>query len=141
LNTGAIQENFSPSASVADGLNIPLQAPMIDRIETSNQNGFVASVTLSSTPREVTQLTLTFKTNPKVSLSCATPSGCSAFGQTLALDVQAFFTEWFTSDTVYGSLSVLHVPLNIAGGKLRGTVDVTLSNSSGVSNTKSFNLQ
>jgi len=138
---GSIQKNFSPSASVAEGLKIPIQAPVIDSIETSNQDGLLVSVTLYSTPREVTQLTLTFKTNPRVSFSCAAQSGCSSFGQTLILDVEKFFTEWFTSDTVYGSLSVLHVPLSIAGGKLRGTVDVTLSNSSGVSNTKSFNLQ
>ena len=141
LTAGSIQKNFSPSSSVAEGLKIPLQAPVIDSIETSNQNGLVVSITLSSTPREVTQVTLTFKTNLRVSLSCAALSGCSAFGQTLILDVQRFFTEWFTSDTVYGSLSVLHVPLSIVGGSLRGTVDVTLSNSSGVSNTKSFNLQ
>jgi hypothetical protein len=141
LTAGTIQKNFSPSTSVAAGLKIPIQAPVIDSIETSNQGGLVVSITLSSTPREVTQLTLTFKTNPRVSLSCAAQSGCSAFGQTLILDVRKFFTEWFTSDTIYGSLSVLHVPLSIAGGKLRGTIDVTLSNSSGVSNTKSFNLQ
>jgi hypothetical protein len=141
LTAGSIQSNFSPSASVAGGLKIPLQAPVIDSIETSNQNGLVVSITLSSTPREVTQLTLTFKTNPKVSLSCAAASGCSASGQTLVLDVQPVFTEWFTSDSVYGSLSMLHVPLSITGGKLKGTIDVTLSNNSGVSNSKSFNPQ
>ena len=141
LKAGAIEKTFSPLASVAADLEIPLQAPVIDSIQTSIENGFVASITLSSTPREVTQLTLTFKTTPKVSLNCGATPGCSAFGQTLTLDVQTFFTQWYTADTVYGSLSVLHIPLNIAGGKATGTVDVTLTNSTGVSNTKSFGLQ
>jgi hypothetical protein len=141
LTAGAIQKNFSPSGAVAGRLRIPIQAPVIDSIQTSNQNGFVASITLSSTPREVTQLTLTFNTKPKVSLSCGASPGCSTSGQTLTLDVQTFFTDWFMSDTVYGSLSVLHVPLSVAGGKVRGTVDVNLTNGAGVSNTKSFNLQ
>ena len=56
-------------------------AGCIDSIETSNQSGLVVSITLSSTPREVTLThALTFKTNPRVSLSCAALSGCSAFG-------------------------------------------------------------
>ena len=139
LTAGSIQKTFLPSVS-ADNLRIPLQAPVIDNIQTSNQNGFVVSTTLFSTPREVTQLTLTFKTGPKVSLNCSGLPGCYASGQTLTLDVQTFFAEWFSADTAYGSLSVLHFPLSISGGTVRGTVDVTLSNNSGVSNTKSFTL-
>jgi len=136
---GAVQETFAPPASIAAGLGIPLQAPVIQTIQTNHQSGLVASITLFSTPREVTQLTLTFNTQSKLSLSCAATSGCSASGNTLVLDVQSFFSDWFAADTQFGSLNILRLPLSISG-TLRGTVDVTLSNRFGASQKQSFNL-
>ena len=136
---GAVQGTFAPPASIAAGLGIPLQAPVIQTIQTNHQSGLVASITLFSTPREVTQLTLTFNTQAKLSLSCAAASGCSASGNTLVLDVQSFFSDWFAADTQFGSLNILRLPLSISG-TLRGTVDVTLSNRFGASQKQSFNL-
>jgi hypothetical protein len=139
FTAGTVQGTFAPPASVAAGLGIPLQAPVIQTVQLDRQNGLVASITLFSTPREVTQLSLTFNTQAKLSLSCAATSGCAVFGNTLVLDVQAFFSNWFASDTQFGSLNVLHLPLNIQGN-LRATVDVTLSNRFGISDKQSFNV-
>jgi uncharacterized repeat protein (TIGR01451 family) len=136
---GTVQGTFAPTVSVAAGLGIPLQAPVIESIQTNHQDGLVASITLFSTPREVTQLALTFNTEAKLKLNCGTTSGCSASGNTLVLDVQSFFSDWFAADTQFGSLNILRLPLNIQGN-LKGTVDVTVSNRYGASPKQSFKL-
>jgi uncharacterized repeat protein (TIGR01451 family) len=138
LTAGTFQKNFSRSG--VDALTIPLQALSIQRVQTSTQGGFSVSMFLFATAREVTQLSLAFNTSPPVRLSCGTTAGCSASGNTLTLDVAPLFTQWFNSDTTYGGLALLRLPLNIEGGSVKGTVAVTLRNTKGQSNSQSFAL-
>ena len=60
LQAGTVQTTISPSSSVASSLTIPRQAPLIQNVETTTQNGFGVVIDLWSTMREVTQMNLTF---------------------------------------------------------------------------------
>jgi hypothetical protein len=140
FTAGAIGGDFPPSADDDGALMIPFQAPTIQSIETSAQGGLAVSILLFSTTREVTQLSLSFDTSPKVRLSCGALAGCSASGNILTLDVAPLFTQWFKSNTTLGGLALLRLPLRIEGGTVRGVVTVTLSNNQGVSNSLSFVL-
>jgi uncharacterized repeat protein (TIGR01451 family) len=136
---GIVQTTISPSSSMAANLTIPRQAPLIQNVETSNQNGFAVLIHLLSTSREVTGLILTFNTNPVVTLNCGSVSGCSASGSSMTFDVRSLFNAWFSSDSVFGSLSTLHLPFSISG-TVHGSVTVRLQNSIGTSAAKSFPL-
>jgi uncharacterized repeat protein (TIGR01451 family) len=138
LTAGRFQKSFSRSG--VDALTIPLQALSIQRIQTSTQGGFSVSVLLFATAREVTQLSLTFNTSPQVRLSCGTTPGCSASGNVLTLDVGPLFARWFSTDITFGGLALFRLPLNIEGGTVKGSVDVTLRNTKGQSNSQSFAL-
>ena len=135
---GNIQNSF-PSLGF-DTLRITPQAPTIHEIRTSTDGGFTASVVVSSTSREMTQLSLTFNTDQSVRLSCGTTAGCTLSDKTFTFDVSAQFSEWFATDRMLGSLTLLRLPLNIEGGTVTGSVAVTLSNSYGASNSMSFSL-
>ena len=135
LTAGTFQSTFSSAGSA---LTVPLLPPSIQGIQTITQGGFAVSILLLSTSLEVTQLNLVFNTNPKVRLSCGPVSGCSAAGNSLTLDVASLFREWFSSDAAVGGLAQLRLPLSIEGGAAQGTVDVTVRNRQGLSNTLSF---
>jgi uncharacterized repeat protein (TIGR01451 family) len=135
LETGTINIPFSST------LKIPRQAPEIRGMQTSMTGGFVASVTLWSTAREVTDLVLQFDTTTNVRLSCGSIANrlCTASGSSLTLNVKEHFDNWYNSDTVFGSLATLRFPLSIQG-TVQGTVRVTLRNSMGSSSSVSFQL-
>jgi hypothetical protein len=139
FTAGTFQGPFVPSQPAAV-LSIPLQAPTIQSVTTSTQGGFSAALTISSPSREVTEMSLAFDTTPAVRLHCGTVSGCSVSGNTITLDVSSFFRAWFISDTIYGGLSLLRLPLSISGGSVKGTVSVILGNNQGLSNQASFSL-
>jgi len=133
LQAGMVETTFSGLTT------IPQEAPVLRGVQTITQEGFVVLITSQSTTREVTQLNLQFNTTPAVRLSCGTAKGCSVAGQSLSLDVQSVFSQWFAADETFGSLSALRVPIFI-DGSLKGTVAVTLRNSRGLSNARSFTL-
>ena len=139
LQAGTVQTTISPSSSLASSLTIPRQAPLIQSVETSTQNGFAVLIHLLSTSREVTQLGLTFNTSPAVTLNCGSVPGCSASGATMTFDVRSLFDAWFNGDSVFGGLSTLQLPFSISG-TVHGTVGVQLRNSMGNSAQKSFPL-
>lgn len=139
LQSGTLQTTIAPSASLASGLTIAKQRPVIQSLGTSTQNGFVVSINLFSTTREVSQFSLTFNTSSPVTLSCGSVSGCSASGSTLTFDVKSMFDAWFSNSTAFGSLSTLHLPLSISG-TVHGSVLVRLQNSMGISLPSSFTL-
>ncbi len=139
LQAGTVQTTISPSSSVASSLTIPRQAPLIQNVETTTQNGFGVVINLWSTMREVTQMSLTFSTTSEVTLNCGSVSGCSVSGPTMTLDVRSLFDAWFSSDTKFGSLTTLHLPFSISG-TVHGTVAVKLGNSMGLSKPASFPL-
>jgi hypothetical protein len=133
LQTEPLSSRFSAN------LRVPRQAPEIHEIRTSADRGIAASITLSSTPREVTELVLSFNAATRVSLSCGPVAGCAASGSTLTLDVRSLFDAWYSADRVFGSLVTLRVPLSIEG-TLNGTVDVYLRNAHGTSNVMRFTI-
>jgi hypothetical protein len=57
----------------------------------------------------------------------------------MTFDVRSLFNAWFSSDSVFGSLSTLHLPFSISG-TVHGSVTVRLQNSIGTSAAKSFPL-
>jgi hypothetical protein len=138
FTAGKFEQNFSPATQ--DGLTIPLRALSIQGVQTSTQGGFAVSLLLFAAAREVNQLNLLFNTTPKVQLSCGGTAGCSVSGNTLTLDVAPAFSRWFTSESSFGGLAQLRLPLSIEGGVVKGTVGVTLKNSQGESNSQSFSL-
>jgi hypothetical protein len=138
FTAGTIQENFS--AAGTNTLTIPLQALSIESLQTTMQDGFAVSMLLLSAAREVTQLSLSFNTVPRIRLSCGTTAGCSAAGNILTLDVAPLFTQWFNDNATFGGLAQLRLPIRIEGGGVEGTVDVTLRNTKGESNSRSFTL-
>jgi hypothetical protein len=139
FTAGTISGQVVPVSS-ADTLTIPLRALSIQSIKTSTEGGFAVSILLLSAAREVTQLSLSFNTNPKVVLSCGTTPGCSASGNTLTLDVSPLFSQWFNGDVHFGGLAQLRLPFSIEGGSVRGSVAVALRNTKGESNSQSFAL-
>jgi hypothetical protein len=148
LQAGIVQTTFAPSVDV-ESLTIPLQAPSIQAVQsnavpvqtTAGQaaNSVTVRITLTSTMREVTALSLQFDTTPAVRLDCGAVSGCAAQGATVTLDVKPLFDAWFASDRSFGSLNVLRLPLTVPQ-TVHGTVTVTLRNAKGLSNTMSFPL-
>ena len=139
LQAGTVQSAIAPSTSILSGLIISRQRPVIQKLETTMQNGFSASIVLFSTTREVSQFSLTFNTSSAVTLSCGSVSGCSVSGSTLTFDVKSMFDSWFSSSTAFGSLSTLHLPLSISG-TVHGSVLIRLQNSMGLSAPVSFAL-
>jgi uncharacterized repeat protein (TIGR01451 family) len=138
VTAGTMRANFSRSGP--DALAIPLHAPSIERIQTSTDGGFSASMLLFSTAREVTQLSLAFNTSPTVRLSCGSLLGCTTSGNVLNLDVASLFTDFFNRDSTVGGLALFRLPLSIQGGAVKGTVTVTFKNTKGQSNPQSFAL-
>jgi hypothetical protein len=120
-------------------VTLPPQAPAIQRIQTIQQNGFAAVITLMSPMREVSDLILEFHTNSPVRLSCGTTNGCSASESSLTFDVREMFNSWFAEDSTFGSLSMMRIPLSIPAS-VHGSVVITLRNSRGPSNSMSFAL-
>jgi hypothetical protein len=139
FTAGSVQGSFSPAIG-SSAPTIPSQAPVIKSIETTTQGGFAASILLFATSREVTEMGLSFDTNPSVKLNCGTATGCSVSGNTITFNVAAMFAAWFKSDTTSGSLSLLRLPISISGGNVKGTVTVRFRNNQGVSNAVSFDL-
>lgn len=133
LRTGSVETPFSQTRT------IPAQVPTIKRIDTDTRNGFVAVITLFSTPREVSELSLQFETQPPVRLSCESASLCKVSGSSLVFDAKALFDAWFSGDSTNGSLSTLRVPLSIQG-KIKGTVRARFRNSRGLSEAVPFSL-
>jgi uncharacterized repeat protein (TIGR01451 family) len=125
--------------TVSSTLKILRQAPAIQAMHTETGNGFAVSMTLLSTVREVTELTLRFDTKPAVLLSCGTVPGCSVSGSSLTFDVRSLFDAWFVGHAEFGGLSALRLPFSIQG-TVQGTVSVTFRNSVGPSISKSFAL-
>ena len=135
LQAGAIAIPFSST------LKIPRQAPAIQAVQTSTTDGFVASLTLWSTAREINQLVLRFDTAPAVRLSCGSigKEMCAVSHSTLILNVKDRFDYWYATDTEFGSLTTLRLPLSITGN-VAGNVHVTLRNSMGQSAPVTFPL-
>lgn len=120
---------------------LPRQAPVLVAVEADTQGGALqAVVTLYSNPREVLSVTLTFNTTPAVRLSCSVPATCSSSGNSLTLDVRPQFGAWYATDSTYGSLTTLRLPLAVEGGTLRGSISVTIRNSVGASSPMSVTL-
>jgi uncharacterized protein DUF11/sortilin (neurotensin receptor 3) len=138
LVAGDVTSTLSPSGNVAS-LTIPERAPTVHGVETGTDGGFAARILLSSTMREVTAVILDFTTTKSIQLSCGGVSGCSVSGTTMTLNVESLFNDWFASNTSFGSLSMLRLPLAIDGA-IQGTVSVRLRNSRGTSNAMSFTL-
>ncbi|HEX5108595.1 MAG TPA: YCF48-related protein [Vicinamibacterales bacterium] len=138
LVAGNVTSTLSPSGDVAS-LTIPERAPTVHGVETRTEGGFAARILLSSTVREVTAVILTFTTTKSIQLSCGDVAGCSVSGTTMTLNVESLFNDWFASNTSFGSLSLLRLPLAIDGA-IQGTVSVRLRNSRGTSNAMSFTL-
>jgi uncharacterized repeat protein (TIGR01451 family) len=138
FTAGRITRDFA--AASPEALSIPRKTLSIRNLETSREGGFAASILLLSAAREVTHLSLSFTTTPRVSLSCGTTSGCSVAGNTLTLDVASLFSQWFNGDTSFGGLAKLRIPIRIEGGAVRGNVAVTVRNTMGESNSQSFAL-
>jgi hypothetical protein len=139
LQAGTVQTTIAPSSGLASRLTLSRQRPVIQSLETSTQNGFTVSINLFSTTREISQFSLTFSTTTPVTLSCGSVSGCSASGPTLTFEAKSMFDSWFNSNTAFGSLSTLHLPLAISGN-VHGTVLIRLQNSMGVSTPSPFAL-
>jgi len=133
LETGNIQMAFSKT------MKMPRQAPTVQAVQTSSQNGFSVSVLLSSNSREVTQLSLQFQTTPEVRLSCGSISGCQVSGSSVIFDVKTLFDVWYAADRTFGSLSTLSLPFSIQGA-VQGKVWVSLRNPQGLSSPLSFSL-
>jgi uncharacterized repeat protein (TIGR01451 family) len=121
-------------------LTIPLEAPRIQSVQTNNEGGFAVSILLFSTPREVTDVNLSFETKPKIQLSCGAITACSVSGNTLTLDVRTLFAQWFSGTPAFGGLARLRLSFAIQKGTVSGDVSVTLKNTHGVSNAVSFPL-
>jgi hypothetical protein len=135
LETGTVQTTFSNSRGISRRAPTVHSARKDDVTATTVNLG----ITVSSTSREITQLVLSFLANPAVTASCGNVSGCTASGNTLALDVKSLFEAWFTSDSQYGSVSMLHVPLSIVG-KFNGSILVSLRNTVGTSNVLNISV-
>jgi uncharacterized repeat protein (TIGR01451 family) len=133
LNAGTEQKTFQTVVL------IPRAAPVIKRVQTNAENGFAALVTLLSTPREVTHLTLEFITAQGIRLSCGSVRGCVASDSSLTFDVRDLFGDWYAKDTTFGSLTTLRIPLSFKGN-ISGSVLVRLRDNYGVSNAMSFVL-
>jgi sugar lactone lactonase YvrE len=133
LDTGTVQTTFSTT------LKMPREAPSIQAVQTSTQDGFSVLISLLSTSREVTQLNLQFQTTPEVRLSCGTVSGCAVFGSSLSFNVKGLFDTWYATDKTFGSLSTLRLPFSI-DGSVQGRVSVTLRNGQGLSSALWFAL-
>jgi uncharacterized repeat protein (TIGR01451 family) len=135
LQTGVVETAFSSQTT------IPRQPPKIYNIERESSNGgnFVVGLNLSSTPREVTQMTVRFQTTPSLRLQCGGMAGCSTSGSAFTLDMKSTFDSWFADNSMFGSISNLRVPLFIQG-TVRGDVIITFSNRTGTSNSVSVPL-
>jgi sugar lactone lactonase YvrE len=133
LQVGDIPTTFTSS------LAVPSQIPAIQKIQTTNQNGFAAVMTLLSSTREVKDLILRFNTTKEVRLSCGTVAGCSSSGSVLTFDVRSLFDTWYAGDTTFGSLTALRIPLTIPAS-VHGSVSISLRNSRGESPSTSFPL-
>jgi hypothetical protein len=129
LQVGNVQTTASTSRT------IQRQAPTIASAQKEAVNGssFTTAINLSSTSREVTQLILRFDTTPAARVSCGSAAGCTAAGTTLTLDVKSIFDTWFTTNTGFGSTSILRVPLFI-DGSAKGSAVISLRNATGTSN-------
>jgi hypothetical protein len=114
-----------------------LQAPLV----TLDANGRPAEIqlTIASTTRDVTFLTLNFLTTPAVRPSCGRTLKCAVDGTAIRIDVKDFFDAWYASDTSFGGLSLLRLPLAFEAD-VHGTVFIALENSAGFSNVVSFIL-
>jgi hypothetical protein len=130
LQSGAFQTSFSNVRT------LPRQAPTIHSVQKEADG---LRINLSSTMREVTQLSLSFATSPSVLPSCGAAAGCVATGNTLLLDIKSLVDTWYRGDSRFGSLASLRLPLSIQG-IVRGGLQVSLRNSMGVSNTVSVPL-
>ena len=137
LRAGRLENDFTPSGGSA--LTIPRQPPVIHELRTSADGGFAALITSFSTTREIHQVMLEFNTTERIAVRCGTAPGCMASGNRITLDVASLFNSWFGDTTAFGGLSLLRLPLSIAGA-VHGSVAVTLVNSRGSSNTVSFAL-
>jgi trimeric autotransporter adhesin len=134
LQTGTIQIPFSSVRT------LPRRAPTIHTIRTEAKSASEVNVavSLSSTSREVTHLTLQFQ-GSDLTIGCGATPGCTGSNNSLTLDVKSLFDAWFTTDRLYGGTNVLTVPL-VKTGSARPTVTVTLRNGTGTSNPMSFVL-
>jgi sugar lactone lactonase YvrE len=135
VQTGAVETPFSSVRT------IPRQAPEIRNVQRVPMSGdsFAVALNLSSTAREVTQLTARFQLSQQVRLSCGAVPGCSVSGNSIVLDVKSMFDAWFVSDTLFGSTSRLNVPLLI-NRSLQGAITITLTNRFGTSNVVNVTL-
>jgi hypothetical protein len=150
FQTGTIAGTLSFTSTYAAGavsvsrlpqqITIARQAPVIVEVHTDTQGGLQLVATLYSTSRDVTDAVLTFNTSPQVRLSCGGSTGCTASGNSIALDLRSPFGAWYTSDSSFGSISTLRLPISIDSGSVKGTVTVTLRNSIGSSNTVTATL-
>ena len=133
LQSGSVETAFSATRTILR------QAPSIQSVQTSSQNGFTAAITLLSTAREVTRLVVRFETTPPVRLNCDVPVDCAVSGPTITFDVKSLFDAWFARDTTFGSLSTVRLPFLIPT-TVHGDVWITMINSLGPSNSVSFKL-
>jgi hypothetical protein len=133
LRLEAVLNAGTEQSTITRLFTISRAAPSIQKVQIDERNGFNILLTLWSTPRDVTQLTLDFRISPRVSLSCGSAPGCVAERSTLTFDVAELFRAWYANDTRFGSLALLRLPLSI-NGSIDGSVVIRLHNSHGVSN-------
>jgi hypothetical protein len=150
LHAGSAEVAFLPNLGNGgeSGFAIPPGPPTIVAIGTATEpqgnvpNGqsqvkFTAQITLYSTLREVTEITLTFNTFPKVLLSCGSTAGCSADGNALTYQVKELFDGFFA--TTSDGLAQLKLPLLISG-TVYGSISIRFSNDEGFSDAVEFGL-
>jgi hypothetical protein len=140
---------FAPSVGLTSGLTIQAEPPTIkpETLQTrvdpeasvSGQavNKLTIQITLLSTLREVSELTMTFNTTPTIRLSCGSVAGCTTLGNSMTFQVRNLFDEFFATTT--SSLATLNLPLRISGD-VHGSVTITFRNRQGFSNAITVNL-
>jgi hypothetical protein len=139
LTFQATSQTAAVSASTT-AFTIPRQGPLVRSLQVNNTaNGTEVSITVLSTVREVTQLSLGFETQPEVRVSCGSAAGCTASGSRVTFDVKAIFDGWYTGDRTSGGLSKLRFPFSIRGS-VEGRVNVTLRNSLGGLGVATFQI-
>ena len=124
IHSGSAGAEFSTTRTIAR------QPPLFRTVRTSTGGEFAAFITVISTTREISRLTIFFNTTPPVKPSCGEIVNCTVSGNTLGFDVKPLFDAWFTEHPAMGGISTLRLPLAIQGA-VRGTVGVTLRNSAG----------
>ena len=139
-----VNTNFKPKGgkliSKAFGVSVAAHAPTITAITTTKlSSGFESAITMYASTKDVTSISFRFNTATPIQLGCGGLSACTASGSIITFTVSSLFNTWYAGNTAFGSVATIRVPFNIQG-TLSGSVDVTLTNALGPSNSMSFKI-